>query len=144
MMSELLARGYNVARPEVDVGDDIISVSDLDGQVTLVQVKAANPKPTSSGVLLCRFAVREEQVRAERALEFYFACLVRDKGGWTHFIILPQDALREAYASGCLGKPNRKGNLTFKVTIDGDKVSCHGQDWSGHLGNWDVRWPRIL
>jgi len=43
-MSELLARGYNVAHPEVDVGDDIISVRDEDDEFTLVQVKAANAK----------------------------------------------------------------------------------------------------
>lgn len=44
VMSELLARGYNVAHPEVDVGDDIISVRDEDDEFTLVQVKAANAK----------------------------------------------------------------------------------------------------
>ena len=42
VMSELLLRGYNVAMPEVDVGDDVFVVRDEEESVTRVQVKSAN------------------------------------------------------------------------------------------------------
>jgi len=44
VMSELLFRGWNVAIPEVDVGDDIFVVKDDSGQLQRVQVKTAIAK----------------------------------------------------------------------------------------------------
>ena len=38
VMAEFLVRGYNVAVPEVDVGDDIFVVKDNDGEYSRVQV----------------------------------------------------------------------------------------------------------
>jgi hypothetical protein len=40
-MSEFLARGWNVATPEVDVGDDLFVVEDKKGIFSRVQVKTA-------------------------------------------------------------------------------------------------------
>jgi len=40
-MSEFLLRGYNVATPEVDVGDDIFVVDDRKGTLWRIQVKTA-------------------------------------------------------------------------------------------------------
>ena len=48
-MSEFLCRGWNVATPEVDVGDDIFVVRDETGEFWRVQVKTANGKTTKSG-----------------------------------------------------------------------------------------------
>src|SRR5437763_10837468 len=41
-MSELLLRGYNVAIPAVDVGDDIYVVEDAESNLIRVQVKSSN------------------------------------------------------------------------------------------------------
>ncbi|MBK9367073.1 MAG: hypothetical protein IPN01_12260 [Deltaproteobacteria bacterium] len=41
VMSELLMLGYNVAVPEVDVGDDLFVVNDNNGNYRRVQVKTA-------------------------------------------------------------------------------------------------------
>ena len=43
-MSEFLLRGYNVAVPEVDIGDDIFVVHDAAGELWRIQVKTANAK----------------------------------------------------------------------------------------------------
>ncbi|MFN9688681.1 MAG: hypothetical protein ACK57X_07415 [Bacteroidota bacterium] len=40
-MSEFLTRGWNVAIPEVDVGDDIFVVQDDNGTLRRVQVKTS-------------------------------------------------------------------------------------------------------
>jgi len=40
-MSEFLLRGYNVAVPAVDVGDDIFVVDDREGLLSLVQVSCS-------------------------------------------------------------------------------------------------------
>jgi hypothetical protein len=49
VMAEFLARGYNVAVPEVDIGDDIFVVKDDSGDYSRVQVKAAVATRTAVG-----------------------------------------------------------------------------------------------
>src|SRR4051794_38172880 len=49
VMSEFLLRGYNVAVPEIDVGDDIYVVEDQNGNLRRVQVKSANCNSTKKG-----------------------------------------------------------------------------------------------
>jgi hypothetical protein len=41
VMSEFLTRGWNVAIPEVDIGDDIFVVQDDDGTMRRVQVETS-------------------------------------------------------------------------------------------------------
>jgi hypothetical protein len=41
VMAEFLRRGYNVAIPEIDIGEDIFVVRDADGELSRIQVKAA-------------------------------------------------------------------------------------------------------
>lgn len=41
VMSEFLLRGWNVAIPEIDIGDDIYVVHDGSGSLKRVQVKSA-------------------------------------------------------------------------------------------------------
>lgn len=49
IMAEFLDRGYNVAVPEVDVGDDIFVVRDSSGVYTRVQVKTSTARITRRG-----------------------------------------------------------------------------------------------
>lgn len=49
VMAEFLFRGYNVAIPEVDVGDDIFVVKDSNGEYARIQVKTAIATKTSNG-----------------------------------------------------------------------------------------------
>ena len=49
VMSEFLIRGYNVAVPEVDIGDDLFVVHDIAGSFWRVQVKTANGKHLKLG-----------------------------------------------------------------------------------------------
>ena len=44
VMSEFLLRGWNVAIPEIDIGDDIFVVQDESGTLRRVQVKL-QPQP---------------------------------------------------------------------------------------------------
>lgn len=47
VMAEFVVRGYNVAIPEIDVGDDIFVVKDSNGDLSRVQVKTASGKSLS-------------------------------------------------------------------------------------------------
>ena len=50
VMSEFLLRGWNVAIPEIDIGDDIFVVQDESGTLRRVQVKL-QPQPIGEKVL---------------------------------------------------------------------------------------------
>ena len=41
VMSELAFLGYNVATPEIDIGDDVFAVNDETGALYRIQVKTA-------------------------------------------------------------------------------------------------------
>jgi len=42
VMSELALRGYNVAIPQIDVGDDVFVVNDETGVMSRLQVKTSS------------------------------------------------------------------------------------------------------
>ena len=144
MMSELLARGYNAARPEVDVGDDIISVRDKDGQFTLVQVKAANAVRLGRGSsgFRAQFSVKESQIKAGRPVEFYFAFVIRLDSRWADFVLVPHGALRTAYTHRKAGSLNAKtGQVTIALVARDGALYCGAEEWSEYRNNWKQRWP---
>ncbi len=48
VMSEFLIRGYNIAQPEVDRGDDLLVIHDINGEYQRIQVKTALAKSLRS------------------------------------------------------------------------------------------------
>lgn len=70
-MAEFLRRGYNVAVPEVDVGDDIFVVRDSDDEYSRVQVKTALIMATKQGYS-ARYTVRLDQLVALSAPELWY------------------------------------------------------------------------
>ena len=155
VMSELLARGYNVARPDVDVGDDIISVRDRDGEFTLIQVKAANATRSRNAGLRARYLIREDQIKIVRPFaQLYFAFVIRSENRWVDFVLLPHEDLRKAYihqdVSQRVGRLDPKtGKVAISLVRKGEKLYCAGrdpkdrQDWSEFRNNWDGRWPKV-
>ena len=146
VMSELLARGYNAARPEVDVGDDIISVRDKDGQFTLVQVKAANALRLGkgNGGFRAQFSVKERQIKVDRPVEFYFAFVIRLDNRWVDFILVRHDTLRTAYTNRRAGSLSAKsGQVTFTLVARDGNLYCGPEEWAEYRNNWDRRWPKV-
>ncbi len=62
IMSELLMRGWNVAIPEVDIGDDIFVVHDEKGILQKVQVKTSTATKRVKG-FSGQFQVNINQLR---------------------------------------------------------------------------------
>src|SRR3954470_1213391 len=87
VMAEVLLRGYNVAMPEVEVGDDIFVVEDERGQLWRIQVKTAVGKPMRDG---CRakFSVADRQLAQEKTPDLFFVFAVRHEGRW-EFLLMP-------------------------------------------------------
>jgi hypothetical protein len=87
MMSEFLIRGWNVAIPEVDIGDDIFVVQDEKGTLQRVQVKTAASKPTKQG-FRAQFSLSLRQLRNLSNILVHYAFLVRHNGQWSAPLII--------------------------------------------------------
>ena len=70
-MSYFLLRGWNVATPEVDVGDDLFVVEDKKGIFYRVQVKTAQPVSRKIG-FGAKFSVPLKQLQKEIDPEVYY------------------------------------------------------------------------
>src|SRR5690349_2763581 len=82
VMSELLLRGYNVAIPEIDVGEDVWVVQDSRAHVWPVQVKTGTGKRKGYGYS-GGFAIPLRQLRTPRfPLLIYVLALRAGVGRW--------------------------------------------------------------
>jgi hypothetical protein len=99
-MSELLLRGYNVAVPSVDVGDDVLVLDDQRGSLRRVQVKTADvgEELRDEHARLTRKVVRDtlsrQQLREQKASDLFFMLMVRWNRRW-RFLFVPRQKLAD-------------------------------------------------
>ncbi len=98
-MAEILARGWNVAIPEVDVGDDVFVARDDASRLTRVQVKTSAPAElVESGVWeteAIKVASRQLFATVEVVpLMYVFAVPFGTR--W-EFVVMPRDGLAELW-----------------------------------------------
>ncbi|MEL6347476.1 MAG: group I intron-associated PD-(D/E)XK endonuclease [Myxococcota bacterium] len=92
VMAEFLARGYNVAVPEVDRGDDLFVVRDADGSLSRIQVKSAIAKATRQG-FSARFKVKQRQLEEPQLPDLHFVFTTRWQRRWAEFLLIPRAEL---------------------------------------------------
>ncbi|MGK4003054.1 hypothetical protein WMF31_10565 [Sorangium sp. So ce1036] len=159
-MSELLLRGWNVAVPVVDVGDDAFVIDDRDKTTRRVQVKTAKAEPIeghmeSSGARRVRatFKLSRQQLRTQQAIELFYMLLVRLPASWRSLIIPRRDLfqMREAYVAMARTSSGRRprsdedattDTLIFAVDVELETNVAHG--WGGALDLYLDRWPDEL
>ena len=86
-MSYFLLRGWNVAVPEVDVGDDIFVVDDKKGVFYRIQVKTSQAVEQKSGNYSVRFALSLAQLEAQISPEIYYVFVICKNNEWADKII---------------------------------------------------------
>lgn len=128
VMSEFLMRGWNVAIPEVDVGDDIFVVQDESGTLRRVQVKTSNATERLKG-FSGQFQISVAQLRNIRDILVHYVFVVRSKDSWSKPVIIPQDVLKENFEKNHVGSEH-EGNLNLYFSYSDQKVDCSGQDFS--------------
>lgn len=147
VMSEFIVRGYNAAIPEVDIGDDIVVIRDLDDSLSKVQVKATNTcheftATQNQGVFRVQFNLNKTQLLRDVVAPFYFIFLIRRYSQWYEPLIFPQKMLSDDFISQKIGTPDKdKVKLWFKIYPSG-VVECSGVDYSKQKANWSY-WPIV-
>src|SRR5947209_4745169 len=94
VMAEFLLRGYNVAMPEVDEGDDIFVVHNRQGRLWRIQVKTAVGKPSGGGHR-GKFAVSRRQLSASKTPDLFYVLCLRCGRAWEYLIFSRERLLRE-------------------------------------------------
>ena len=140
-MSELLLRGYNVAVPAVDVGDDIYVVEDAEANLIRVQVKSSNCRKRKYGYM-GQVKLPLAQLRSGKKTKLVYIFALRFEERWK-FIVASRDRLEEEVDLYHIGAKNKKVMwLTFQYKVKEQALLCSGRDFSSYL-NWDAQFPPL-
>lgn len=132
IMAEFLIRGWNVAIPEVDIGDDIFVVQDENGLLKRVQVKTSTSTVRKSGYS-AQFTVPITQLTKVKGI--YYVFMVRHNNKWTQPVIIRQDFLLDCYQYLKIGTESN-GNLNLYFSYSTDKVECSGVDLTKYISDF--------
>lgn len=139
VMAEFLRRGYNVAVPEIDVGEDVFVVRDVDGDLSRVQVKAAIGKgrKTVAGT----FRVSLTQLQSRRRPDLFYVLTLYHGGLWREFVIIPRKDLWTLHQAHGIGNV-ADGHLLLRLSFTDQDALCGGASLQPYRSNWP-RWPPI-
>lgn len=161
VMSEFLVRGYNVAVPGVDRGDDIFVITDASGEYTRLQVKTSTAQDlTDSEGYVAQFVVPYTQLTTPSTPELCYALQIRRAAVWSDLLLITREGLleeHEVYKVGTRYTPkakgsskssrsassdSQKGTLKLWLTFQEGKVLCKGRDLSSYRNNFGA-WPAL-
>ncbi len=134
VMSEFLTRGWNVAIPEVDIGDDIFVVQDDNGTLRRVQVKTST-FTTRQNSFSGQFNVPINQLRNIANIPVHYVFVVRHNEQWTKPVVIRQDYLLDHFQNNNVGS-EYEGNLNLYFSYSNDKVECSGFDLSKYISDF--------
>lgn len=159
-MSELLLRGWNVAVPVVDVGDDVFVIDDRDKTTWRVQVKSATvnvktaEKPPGKTKRTAQITISRKQLASFDEIDLFYFFLLREDNDWTWYIV-PREALAEIREksmktprpSGKAGAPAKEDKdaktdalaLTFTFNANGE-----AEAWGTSFSTYKRTWPDKL
>lgn len=131
VMSEFLMLGWNVAIPEVDIGDDIFVVQDDSGTLRKVQVKTSTStsrKSSYSG----QFSVSVKNLQSISNILVHYIFIVRHLDEWSKPVIIRQDYLLDHFKNNNVSS-EANGNITFYLSYANGKVKCSAQDFTKYV-----------
>lgn len=154
VMSEFLMLGWNVAIPEVDVGDDIFVVRDGDGQLIRVQVKSAQagsaPTKKVPNRLKAQFSAKWGQLSEAKTPDLTYVFVVRHQDNWLKFLVLERALIYQYYltsspvAQNYESKRGMTVQIQFELGADGtiQRATFLGNDVTGYISDYS-RFPKI-
>lgn len=141
VMAEFVSRGYNVAVPEVDIGDDIFVVRDRDGELSRVQVKTANAKELPGHGFSAVFKVSLRQLETPHTPDMNYVFTIRCRESWRDFIVISRGTLYDLHAVHGIGS-ELEGSVLLSLVLSEDDVRCKDQSLKEYRNRWS-KWPII-
>jgi hypothetical protein len=115
VMSEFLMRGWNVAIPEVDIGDDIFVVQDENGTLRKVQVKTSMAIKNNKG-FSAQFNLSLKNLKNISNIPVHYLFIVRNQNAWTNPIIIRQDYLLDHFQNNQVGSKHKDNLILYFLT----------------------------
>ncbi len=134
VMSEFLLRGWNVAIPEIDIGDDIFVVEDESGTLRRVQVKTSTSTTRKNG-FSGRFKIPLKQLRNLSRIRLHYVFIVRHSDHWIKPIIIRQDYLLNLFELNNIGSVHGE-MLNLYFSYFEDKVECSKIDLTKYIADF--------
>lgn len=134
IMSEFLIRGWNVAIPEVDTGDDIFVVEDQNTVFRRVQVKTSQVTQRQKSRSM-QFQLPVKQLKTISPTLLHYIFLGRFTETWTKPIIIRQDVLYDYYANHQIGNLHQE-SLVLYFSWQENQVICSGQDFTPYINDY--------
>ena len=133
--SYFLARGWNVATPRVDIGDDLLVIEDKQGFFLRIQVKTAQAiiRQKSFNV---RFNVSLKQLKNMNDPELYYVFMAYHQNEWHHKIIITRSALFSLHLQHGIGSLIGE-NLILYFSFQNSKLMCSGIDFMEFYNNFE-------
>lgn len=134
VMSEFLIRGWNVAVPEIDIGDDIFVVQDESGILRRVQVKTSTATITKKG-FSGRFQISLRQLTNLGNIFLHYVFIVRHSDQWTKPIIIRQDELLNHFETGKIGSVHGEMLNLYFAYFD-ERIECSKIDLTRYAADF--------
>lgn len=142
VMSEFAVRGYNVAMPAVDKGDDVFVVNHVTGAMWRIQVKTSLGSPRGTSTYY-QFRVRETAIHPPTAPASHFVFVLRVDDRW-RFVVIATNVLHN-YTIGQqqqVGTPAGENRQFTFIRNKAGTVTCSSVSFDHHLEDWAV-WPPL-
>ena len=134
VMSQFLARGWNVAVPEVDIGDDLFVVRDAVGEFSRIQVKTANIVERKTGYS-AQFSLPIPQLERSTFPELTYCFVLHGEDDWQRTVVISRKELLRLYDFSEIG--SRIGDVLMLYFSFKDKqLLCSKIDLTGFLNNF--------
>ena len=133
--SYFLARGWNVATPRVDIGDDLLVIEDNEGFFKRIQIKTAQPIEHKASFAV-RFKISIQQLQKRYNPELYFMFMVYRENDWQHKLIISRAALFNFYEENRIGSLV-DDNLILYFSFQNKNVLCSNINLSQFYNNFD-------
>ena len=144
VMGELCLRGYNVAMPEIDKGDDIFVVRDDSGAMWRLQVKTSLGTANANSRRY-QFRIRNTAIQTPQTPELHFVFVLRKGTRTWRYLVMDRAVLRNYVNNqkmGSAGPEYHQLYITLSGTGNETVATCSGINLSGHLEDW-ATWPEI-
>ena len=111
VMSQFLVRGWNVAVPEVDIGDDLFVVRDAVGEFSRIQVKTSNIIERKGGYS-AQFSLPIPQLERSTFPELTYCFVLHAENDWQGTVVISRKALLRLYDFSEIGSQPKMRKAT--------------------------------
>ena len=134
VMSEFLARGWNVTMPQVDVGDDIFVVEDNQGIFQRVQVKTGQARIKAEGYSV-QFKLSLKALQTSVGENLHFVFVTRKLEEWADILIIRRKVLADFYENYRTSFSSNQ-DLILYFSFKDKNITCSGMDFTPFLKNF--------